>query len=240
MEYRLKIRRFDGGEHVFWQTFLYESAGDVSVARALEELNERTELRDCAGNAALPIAWDCSCLEKKCGACAMVINGKPRLACASLLRDVADKTGQITLEPLKKFPCIQDLRVRRAVLFENLEQMGLWLENEAVDTGEEDRKLHYKAASCLMCGLCLEVCPNFSPKGDFAGALSAMAAFHTFDQSELGEHRRQIRQQYRRRFYDGCAKSLACQEVCPAKIPIERLLVKTNAAAIWHRGEKRR
>lgn len=240
MEYRLKIRRSDGGEHVLWQTFSYESAGDVSVARALEELNAQPDLRCCEGKAAAPIAWDCSCLEKKCGACAMVINGKPRLACASILKDVADKAGGITLEPLKKFPCVRDLRVRRTVLFENLQQMQLWLENDA-DLAEETRRaMHYKAASCLLCGLCLEVCPNFSLKGDFAGALSAMAAYRAFDQSELGEHREEIRRQYRRRFFDGCAKSLACQDVCPAKIPIEQLLVKTNAAAIWHRGERRK
>ena len=40
--------------------------------------------------------------------------------------------------------------------------------------------------------------------------------------------------------FNGCSKSLSCQEICPVKIPVERLLVKTNAVAIWNRGAKKR
>ena len=42
-------------------------------------------------------------------------------------------------------------------------------------------------------------------------------------------------QQYRASYYEGCGKSLACQDICPAGIPVEELLVRSNAAAIWKR-----
>ena len=239
MAYRLKILRGEGGER-FWQTFDSPCASDDSVARALEELNERAHLTDSAGRAAAPIAWECACLEKKCGACAMVISGRPALACATRLEAAADRTGCVTLEPLKKFPRLRDLRVDRGGMTDALREMELWLENDAELTEEARRSLHYRAASCLMCGLCLEVCPSFSPGGDFAGAAAAAAAYRAFEPSAPGEHREHLRGQYRRRVFNGCAKSLACQDICPAQVPVEQLLVKTNAAAIWRRGERKK
>ena len=238
MVYQLKILRGAGNVR-FWQTFDSPCTCADSVARALEELNERTVLRDSAGQEAEPIAWECACLEKKCGACAMVIGGTPRLACATRLCEAADKGGCITLEPLKKFRRIRDLQVDRGEMFTALQEMELWLENDAELVEEERRALHYRAASCLMCGLCLEVCPNFSPGRTFAGAAAAAAAYRAFEPSAAGAHREALRTQYRKRFFNDCAKSLACQDICPAQVPVEQLLVKTNAAAIWRRREKK-
>lgn len=239
MKYQLKILRGTGGGESRWQTFETPCAGSDSVARALEELNEREVLTDSTGGEAASIVWDCACLEKKCGACAMVIGGKPALACATALQVAADKNGVVTISPLTKFPRLQDLRVDRGKLFAAMEEMELWLEQRSAENGR-NLALHYKAASCLMCGLCLEVCPNFDPKGTFAGAAAAAAAYRVLDESEEGSHEKKVERAYVRRFFEGCAKSLACQDVCPAGIPIEQLLVKTNAAAVWHRKERKK
>ena len=40
---------------------------------------------------------------------------------------------------------------------------------------------------------------------------------------------------YRERVYEGCGKSLACRNVCPAGLDIDELLVNSNAAAVWKR-----
>ena len=71
-------------------------------------------------------------------------------------------------------------------------------------------------------------------------AAAAAAAYRAFEPSAPGEHREHLRGQYRRRVFAGCAKSLACQDICPAQVPVEQLLVKTNAAAIWRRGERKK
>ena len=55
---------------------------------------------------------------RKCGACAMLINERPRLACSTFLHTLKGST--ITLEPLSKFPLVRDLIVDRSNLFENL------------------------------------------------------------------------------------------------------------------------
>ena len=239
MTYQLKIQRGEGDGERGWQTFSTPCGANDSVACALDELNGRADLRDRDGKEAAPIRWDCACLEKKCGACAMVIGGKPRLACATTLQDGADSDGVVVLQPLKKFPRLHDLRVDRQVLFDTLRDMEIWLENDAAaDSGAENRTLRYKAAACLMCGLCLEVCPNFDLRSSFAGALAVPAVFCAADESENGEHREAVCKQYRKRFFAGCSKSLSCRDICPAGVPMEQLLVKTNAAAVWRRGRK--
>ena len=60
------LRRKSSSEEPYWQSFLYEPKEDAeTIATALTRLNEQDELR-CE-----PIRWECSCLQKKCGACAM-------------------------------------------------------------------------------------------------------------------------------------------------------------------------
>jgi succinate dehydrogenase / fumarate reductase iron-sulfur subunit len=238
MNYQLNILRGTGAGEDHWQCFYSRLSDRDTVASALEELNSRERLQDVDGVDAEPIAWQCACLEKKCGACAMVISGKLRLACSTTLAEAADKNGVVTLEPLRKFPRVRDLQVERGSIAENLREMELWLENDAPTPTPGRAALHYDAARCILCGLCLEVCPNFDGRRAFTGALSALAAFRALDQSEKGEHREHIRQSYKKRFYGGCSKSLACQDICPAGINIERLLARTNAAAIWRRKER--
>ena len=238
MRYHLNIRRGEGSGASRWQRFASPCAAEDSVARALEELDQRELLQDETGAEAERGAWDCACLEKKCGACAMVVSGRPALACAVSLGAAADSSGEITLEPLRKFPRIRDLQVDRGACFAALQEMELWLEEEADLTNRERRELHYRAAGCLMCGLCLEVCPHFSVGGPFVGAMGAAAAFRVYDQSAEGGHRARVGRAYGRRFFSGCTKSLACETICPAKVPVEKLLVKTNAAAVWHRKQQ--
>ncbi len=58
------------------------------------------------GKATTPITYDSNCLEEICGSCAMLINGKARMACSALV----DKLEQpIRLAPLSKFPVVRDL-----------------------------------------------------------------------------------------------------------------------------------
>ena len=87
----------------------------------------------------------------------------------------------------------------------------------------------------MQCGCCLEICPNFCAEQPFGGAAAAVNAFRVLDQETNAAHKRELMQQYRANYYEGCGKSLACQDICPAGIPVEELLVRSNAAAIWRR-----
>ena len=53
-----------------------------------------------------------SCAHGVCGSDAMIINGVERLACKTLIQDVAEEEGAtVTIEPLKSMPVQRDLMV---------------------------------------------------------------------------------------------------------------------------------
>lgn len=221
------LRRNIGEKKPYWQSIPYSSEDlNTSVAKALTEINAMENACDADGNKILPIQWECSCMQKKCGACAMVINGVPRLACDTKVADY--QKGGIKLEPLKKFPVVADLIVDRSVMFDNLKTMETWLKEEA-EPSDKSIDTAYEASRCLQCGCCLEVCPNFYAGGKFFGT-AAMASTSRII-AELKS--RDINKNYRAHFYNGCGKSLACEKICPAGIDVKSLMVNSNAAAVW-------
>lgn len=225
------LRRPRNESASFWQTFMYETDDDTeTVATALTALQGRPNLSDADGNQARPIQWECSCLQKKCGACAMVINGKPALACSVKLLSAGET---IRLEPLKKFPVIEDLITDRSILYQNLETLHLWFEDDA-RTNEGSMDCAFEGSRCLQCGCCLEVCPNFIPRGSFTGMASAVPISRILAEMS-GAQRKKATRLYQKHIYEGCGKSLSCQNHCPANIEIDKLLVNSNAIAVWKR-----
>ncbi|MBQ9625410.1 MAG: succinate dehydrogenase, partial [Clostridia bacterium] len=153
------------------QSFEYTPKTELdTVASALTALNAKEPLRDIDGNAASPIGWECGCLQKKCGACAVVVNGTPCLACGTRLNNYSKR---LRIEPLKKFPLTRDLIVDRGAMLEGLKELNMWLENDAELT-DKKQDICFEASRCLQCGCCLEVCPNFKCGGNFKGMAAAV------------------------------------------------------------------
>ncbi len=235
MNISVKIKRQKScKEKPYYETFEYLGDLNITVASLLDELNSREVLYNTTREVSERITWECSCQQKMCGACAIVICGVPSLACSTYLSDIIINGNNVLLEPLSKFPVIKDLKVDRSILFEYMKTMSLWLENEAIVEQGKYRE-QYQASRCLMCGCCLEVCPNFVLGDNFYGAISFVAASKLINQSQYGEHRKEIKKKYKKYVYEGCGKSLACNKICPVGIPLEELLVKTNAAAVWRK-----
>lgn len=213
-----------------WQTIAFDADETMTIASVLTALNQIPDLKDIEGNPVkLPIRWESSCLQKKCGACAMVINGKPSLACDVRISALM-KCNEIKIEPLRKFPIVADLIVDRSILFENLKALKLWFD-EITDTEGE---IAYEASRCLQCGCCLEVCPNFYAGGEFFG-MSAFVPISRILTNLPESQKKEICYDYKKHLYEGCGKSLACRNICPAGIDIDRLLVNSNAVAVWKR-----
>ncbi|HZD20632.1 MAG TPA: 2Fe-2S iron-sulfur cluster-binding protein, partial [Burkholderiales bacterium] len=62
------------------------------------------------------LAYRYACRVGMCGSCAMVVNGKERWACRTLLKTL--KSGIVTVRPLYHFPLVRDLVVDMAPLAE--------------------------------------------------------------------------------------------------------------------------
>ena len=224
MRYTLKIlRRENPDAEPVWKEYSLETEEEnVTVATALSLINKGLSAEE-------KIMWDCSCLQKKCGACAMVIDGRPGLACDTRLSECEGPV--IRVEPLRKFPVVRDLVVDRSVLYRNLETIRSWLETGA-RAHEKKNDLLYEASRCLQCGCCLEVCPNFYAGGNFFGMASMVPVSRLLEELPK-EQKEDLRKRYQKYVYGGCGKSLACRNICPAGIDIERLLVNSNAVSLW-------
>ena len=46
-------------------------------------------------------------------------------------------------------------------------------------------------------------------------------------------HLKKLKQQYNKKFYSHCVKSLSCEEVCPMGIETQRAISKMNKKAVW-------
>ena len=207
----------------YWEEFDYQGPAESSVAGVLDYLNYHDDMVSATGEKTARIDWDCACLQGVCGACAMVINGTPALACETFLRDLKGDT--LVLRPLRKFPVVRDLVVDRSSIQENLRQTDVFIGEYRPDA-EVDLAHEYAAAKCLKCGLCLEVCPNYGDGKHFLGAAFANDCYLVSARNR--EKSREIRKAYGAHFGNACSKSLACMDVCPMKIPTLASMAKLN------------
>jgi len=211
------------------QTFAYDGPLTVSIIGALHSLNYRPELTDIDGKPADRIEYESSCIQKRCGACAILVNGKPHLGCEVFLEDITVDTDTIEVAPLSKFPMVRDLVVDRGSVYDNMEKMNLWLTEKAQPfANEEEGRLQYKSAHCLQCGICLEACPEFKGDGIFYSTPGLVAAYKLIEQSQDGNHRQDLISKYQQHFLATCDESYDCQDACPADIPIKEMLVRLN------------
>lgn len=133
----------------YWESFDYDGPADNSVAGLLDYLNYNDDIINDTGEKTARIGWECSCLQGVCGACAMVVNDMPVLACETFLNDLKGET--VTIRPLQKFPVIHDLIVDRGSIHENLKRANVYIGEYQPKENEEHRH-QYDAAKCLKCG----------------------------------------------------------------------------------------
>ena len=201
---------------------------DMSFLELLDVLNQRLIL---AGED--PVAFDHDCREGICGACGVVINGRPHgpqratTACQLHLRAFRDG-DTITVEPWRAgaFPIVRDLVVDRAAL-DRIVQAGGYVtaptgsapDAHAVPVPKADADTAFEAAACIGCGACVAACPNGSamlftaakvthlgvlPQGQPERATRAAAMLAA--QDDLG--------------FGGCTNTGECTAVCPKGVPL--------------------
>ena len=97
----LKIRRQDGPdkpETKRWEEFKVPYLPNMNVISALQQVQKFNTTT--TGKEVAPVCWEAVCLEEVCGACSMVINGRVRQACSTLVDVVAPNGEPITNAPL--------------------------------------------------------------------------------------------------------------------------------------------
>jgi succinate dehydrogenase / fumarate reductase iron-sulfur subunit len=235
---RLRIKRQDTREGAArWEDFDVPWEPNLNIIAALMLIRRNPVTSD--GKTTTPVVWDSNCLEEICGACSMIVNGRVRQACSTLVDKLAPHGETITLAPMTKFPLVRDLIVDRTRMFESLKRIKAWIDLDgSYDLGpgprysQEAWAERYDLSRCFTCGTCVEVCPQVTPSNHFVGA-AAVSQAHLMNLHPSGQMHADERTEALMGaggVFD-CGNAQNCVRACPKEIPLTTSLAEMMRSA---------
>lgn len=218
------------------ETFSVEEAEGMTLFIALNEIREHQEPT---------LQFDFVCRAGICGACGMLIDGRPGLACRTLTRDLGT---EITLAPLPVFRLVGDLSVDTGAWMQGMsERLQTWIHASGPepDLGAMEQRMEpelaeqiYELERCIECGCCIAACATAQMREDFVGAvgLNKIARFRLDPRDTRSDAD----------FYEligdengvfGCMTLLGCEDCCPKNLKLStqiaflrrRMLIASSA-----------
>ncbi|MEU9207558.1 succinate dehydrogenase iron-sulfur subunit [Streptomyces sp. NPDC048415] len=222
---------------------------EVSAEAAWEDFQLEIDPKERVLDALHKIKWDLdgtltfrrSCAHGICGSDAMRINGKNRLACKTLIKDI-NPEKPITVEAIKGLTVLKDLVVDMDPFFQAYRDVMPFLITK--DTNEptrerlqsaEDRERFDDTTKCILCAACTSSCPVFWNDGQYFGPAAIVNA-HRFifdSRDEAGEQRLEILNDK-----DGvwrCRTTFNCTDACPRGIEVTKAIQEVKRALITRR-----
>ncbi len=187
------------------------------------------------------LAYRWSCRMGVCGSCGMMINGMPRLSCATFLKEY--HPHPIRVEPLAHFPVARDLVIVMDDFIDKLSEVRPWIVRKTdlpLQAGEyrqtPDEIDRYKQFSmCLNCMLCYAACPIYSIQPAFLGpAAIALAQRYNLDSRDQGQQTRAEVPTGDEGIWN-CTLVGECTTVCPAEVDPAGAIqqAKLSSALAW-------
>jgi len=198
----------------------------MTLLEALDRLNERLA---AAGEP--PVAFDSDCREGICGACGIVVDGRPHgpvpgiTSCLLPLRAFRDG-ATVVLEPFRTgtFPVIRDLMVDRRAL-DRVMQAGGYVtvragsapDANALPIARDAVEGALDASTCIGCGACVAACPNGSASL-FTGAKLRHLGLLPQGQPERSRRAEALVAASDEEGFGGCSLHGECVAACPKGI----------------------
>jgi succinate dehydrogenase / fumarate reductase, iron-sulfur subunit len=232
----VKILRFDPDKDKKAHFETYQVEADP-LDRILDVLNTIKWYKDGT------LTFRRSCAHGVCGSDAMRINGRNRLACKVLVKDVGGDVGKrIQVEPMLGFKIMRDLVVDMEPFFEKYRSIKPYLINyDEPPSGSEryqsaeDREIFDDTTKCILCGACSGSCPPFWSNSDFIGP-AAMVQAHRFifDSRDQGsDERLAVLSQGEGIFR--CRTVYNCTDACPRDIPVTKAIEQVKRLMLYNK-----
>ncbi len=229
-KYRFKIKRFDPEKENFrWEEF---SIDMKPMERVLDGLDR---IKDYADGS---LTFRRSCGHGICGSCAVKINGRNRLTCQTLIKDMPET---IRIEPLEAFPVIKDLVVDMDDFFKKNDYVLPYLlndepppERERLQSQAEQEKI-LESITCIMCGSCTSSCPIYWADNQYLGPSSILKAYRfIFDSRDRAKEER-LGEISGAHGVWRCHSIFNCVESCPKEIDITGHITEIKRLALKNR-----
>ncbi|MER5964109.1 succinate dehydrogenase iron-sulfur subunit [Streptomyces sp. NPDC002057] len=221
---------------------------EVSDASVWEDFQIEIDPKERVLDALHKIKWDVdgtltfrrSCAHGICGSDAMRINGKNRLACKTLIKDL-NPDKPITVEAIKGLTVLKDLVVDMEPFFQAYRDVMPFLVTKGNEPtrerlqSAEDRERFDDTTKCILCAACTSSCPVFWNDGQYFGPAAIVNA-HRFifdSRDEAGEQRLEILNDK-----DGvwrCRTTFNCTDACPRGIEVTKAIQEVKRALITRR-----
>lgn len=175
------------------------------------------------------LSFDFVCRAGICGSCGMVVNGKPSLACRTLVSNYPD--GKLTLLPMPAFELIKDLSVNTGKWMDGMsKRVESWVHNEEqTDITKLEERIDpdiadetFELDRCIECGICVASCGTALMRPEFVGpvGLNRVARF------EVDPHDKRTVEDFYELVGDdngifGCMSLMACEDHCPKHLPLQ-------------------
>ncbi|MET8683955.1 succinate dehydrogenase iron-sulfur subunit [Streptomyces sp. NPDC004732] len=246
---KLEALEADNGSHLITVTFRIRRFNpEVSADATWEDFQLEIDPKERVLDGLHKIKWEQdgtltfrrSCAHGICGSDAMRINGKNRLACKTLIKDI-NPAKPITVEPIKGLTVLKDLVVDMDPFFQAYRDVMPFLvtkgnepTRERLQTAE-DRERFDDTTKCILCAACTSSCPVFWNDGQYFGPAAIVNA-HRFifdSRDEAGEQRLEILNDK-----DGvwrCRTTFNCTDACPRGIEVTKAIQEVKRALITRR-----
>ena len=180
-----------------------------------------------------------SCGHGICGSDAMLINGRNRLACKVLIKDLKQP---ITVAPMMSFAVQKDLIVDMKPFFDKYKAIKPYLMNDETAPQKErqqspqDRERFDDTTKCILCGACTTSCPSFWSNPNYVGPAAIVQAHRfIFDSRDKGAKERLAVLNAN----DGvwrCLTIFNCVEACPRDINVTKAIGEVKKAILRGKG----
>jgi fumarate reductase iron-sulfur subunit len=214
------------------QSWAVPFTDDMSVLQGLQHIKDFAD-------GSLTFRW--SCRMAICGSCGMMVDGVPRLACRSFLRDFMP--GPLRVEALAHHPIERDLVVDASDFVEKLARIKPWIVPREARTLAAGENLQTPAqlakfedlSHCINCMLCYAACPQYGLDSKFLGpGITALLHRYNMDSRDAGSAERMELANEDDGVW-GCTAVGYCSVVCPKRVdPANAInLNKTKSAVDW-------
>ncbi len=185
------------------------------------------------------LAYRRSCAHGVCGSDAMLINGRNRLACKILVKDLIKNGGTLTVEPIRGLKVEKDLIVDMEPFFDSYRAvMPYFINDDPTPPGERlqspaEREVFDQGTKCILCAACTTSCPIFWVNGQYIGPAAIVQAHRfIFDSRDKGAAER-FKQLDQNTGIWRCRTAYNCTEACPRDIPVTQLIEEVKRAVLY-------